>query len=52
LKDSELIENEFSLSSKNGLFSEVKYQTKKIEDLSPGMLIKSFFNKIIKLKTI
>lgn len=37
LKDSQLIENEFCLTSKNGSSN----QTKKIEDLSPGMLSKS-----------
>ena len=36
LKDSELIENEFSLTFKNGSLNE----TKKIEDLSPGVLSK------------
>ena len=46
LKDSELIENEFSLNSKNGSSNEVR----QIEDLSPGMLSKSeslsFWEKI------
>ena len=46
LKDSELIENEFSLTFKNGSLNE----TKKIEDLSPGLLSKieslSFWEKI------
>ena len=46
LKDSELIENEFSLTFKNGSLNE----TKKIEDLSPGVLSKiesfSFWEKI------
>jgi DNA relaxase NicK len=37
LKDSGLIENEFSLTFKNGSLNE----TKKIEDLSPGLLSKS-----------
>ena len=36
LKDSGLIENEFSLTFKNGSLNE----TKKIEDLSPGVLSK------------
>ena len=46
LKDSGLIENEFSLTFKNGSLNE----TKKIEDLSPGLLSKSesfsFWEKI------
>ena len=46
LKDSGLIENEFSLTFKNGSLNE----TKKIEDLSPGLLCKSesfsFWKKI------
>ena len=37
LKDSGLIENEFSLTFKNVSLNE----TKKIEDLSPGLLSKS-----------
>jgi len=37
LKDSRLIENEFSLTFKNVSLNE----TKKIEDLSPGLLSKS-----------
>jgi len=46
LKDSELIENEFSLTFKNGSLNE----TKNIRDLSPGLLSKieslSFWEKI------
>ena len=46
LKDSGLIENEFSLTFKNGSLNE----TKKIGDLSPGLLSKieslSFWEKI------
>lgn len=37
LKDSQLIENKFRLTSKNGSFHAVR----QIEDLSPGMLSKS-----------
>ena len=52
LKNSELIENEFSLTFKNGSSNEVKHQTIRIEDLSLGILRKSFCEKIIELKTI
>lgn len=41
LKDSQLIENEFSLTFKNGSSNKVRHQTKKVEDLSPEMLSKS-----------
>ena len=40
LKDSGLIENKFSLTFKNVSLNETK-KTKKIEDLSPGLLSKS-----------
>ena len=43
LKDSELIENEFSLTFKNGSLNE----TKKIKDLSPGLLSKSESNHLL-----
>jgi hypothetical protein len=52
LKDSQLIENKFSLISKNGSSNELSYwhRTEKIESLSPGMLSKSeslsFWEKI------
>jgi hypothetical protein len=50
LKDSQLIENKFSLISKNGSSNEVRLRTGKIESLSPGMLSKSeslsFWEKI------
>jgi hypothetical protein len=41
LKDFKLIENKFSLISKNGLSNELKHRSEKIESLSPGMLSKS-----------
>jgi hypothetical protein len=41
LKDFQLIENKFSLISKNGLSNELKHRSEKIESLSPGMLSKS-----------
>jgi hypothetical protein len=41
LKDSELIENEFILTSKNGSSNKEKCLVKKIEDLSPGLLSRS-----------
>jgi hypothetical protein len=43
LKDSQLIENKFSLVSKNSSSNEVNHRTGKIESLSPGMLSKSEF---------
>jgi hypothetical protein len=50
LKDSQLIENKFSLTFKNGSSNEVRLRTGKIESLSPGMLSKSeslsFWEKI------
>jgi len=50
LKDSELIENEFILTSKNGSSNKEKCLVKKIEDLSPGLLSRSeslsFWEKI------
>lgn len=55
LKDFQLIENKFSLISKNGSSNELRHRTEKIESLSPGMLFKSeslsFWEKI-ELKTI
>lgn len=50
LKDFQLIENKFSLISKNGSSNELRHRTEKIESLSPGMLFKSeslsFWEKI------
>ena len=50
LEDSQLIENKFSLISKNSSSNEVRDRTEKIESLSPGMLSKSeslsFWEKI------
>ena len=50
LKNSQLIENQFSLISKNGSSNKVRHQTGKIESLSPGMFSKSeslsFWEKI------
>lgn len=50
LKDFQLIENKFSLISKNGSSNELRHRTEKIESLSPGMLSKSeslsFWEKI------
>jgi hypothetical protein len=55
LKDFQLIENKFSLISKNGSSNKLRHRTEKIESLSPGMLFKSeslsFWEKI-ELKTI
>jgi hypothetical protein len=50
LKDFQLIENKFSLISKNGSSNKLRHRTEKIESLSPGMLFKSeslsFWEKI------
>jgi len=50
LKDFQLIENKFSLISKNGSSNELRHRIEKIESLSPGMLSKSeslsFWEKI------
>jgi hypothetical protein len=50
LRDSQLIENKFSLISKNSSSNEVRHRTGKIESLSPEMLSKiesiSFWKKI------
>jgi hypothetical protein len=48
LKGYLILETGFSLISKNGSSNELKHQTKKIENLSPGIIFKSeylFFGK-------